>query len=140
MGSKRLSIALLVIMLSIVAASAQPDQALAARRMLVGMYDPVQPIISPDKTFATLANLRVQVLRMDLSWGGYVAKKKPKLAVDPADPAYNWDIYDEFVINAHKHKMAVLFTIYTGTNHLQTIQTTAPDPKLVEAARKEASG
>jgi len=32
--------------------------------------------------------------------------------VDPNDPAYNWDIYDEFVINAHKHKMAVLFTIY----------------------------
>ena len=99
-------------MLSIVAASAQPDQALAARRMLVGMYDPVQPIISPDKTFATLANLRAQVLRMDLNWGGYVAKKRPKLAVDPADPAYNWNIYDEFVINAHKHKMAVLFTIY----------------------------
>jgi branched-chain amino acid transport system substrate-binding protein len=35
---------------------------------------------------------------------------------------------------------AVLFTIYNGTNHLQTILTTAPDPKLVEAARKEASG
>jgi len=34
----------------------------------------------------------------------------------------------------------VLFTIYNGTNHLQTILTTAPDPKLVEAARKEASG
>ena len=31
---------------------------------------------------------------------------------------------------------AVLFTIYNGTNHLQTILTTAPDPKLVEAARK----
>jgi hypothetical protein len=112
LGSKKLSIALLVIMLSIVAASARPDQAQAARRMLVGMYDPVQPIISPDKTFATLANLRAQVLRMDLNWGGYVAKKKPKNAVDPNDPAYNWDIYDQFVINAHKHKMAVLFTIY----------------------------
>jgi branched-chain amino acid transport system substrate-binding protein len=35
---------------------------------------------------------------------------------------------------------AVLFTIYTGTNALQTVTTTAPDPKLVEAARKEASG
>src|SRR5204862_4170977 len=31
---------------------------------------------------------------------------------DPDDPAYNWDIYDQFVINAHKQKMAVLFTIY----------------------------
>jgi branched-chain amino acid transport system substrate-binding protein len=35
---------------------------------------------------------------------------------------------------------AVLFTIYTGTNHLKTILTTAPDPTLVAAARKEASG
>jgi branched-chain amino acid transport system substrate-binding protein len=35
---------------------------------------------------------------------------------------------------------AVLFTVYTGTNHLKTILTTAPDPKLVDAARAEASG
>ena len=34
---------------------------------------------------------------------------------------------------------AVLFTIYTGTNALQTVTTTAPDPTLVEAARKEAT-
>jgi branched-chain amino acid transport system substrate-binding protein len=35
---------------------------------------------------------------------------------------------------------AVLFTIYTGQNHLQTVKTTAPDPALVSAARKEAAG
>jgi branched-chain amino acid transport system substrate-binding protein len=35
---------------------------------------------------------------------------------------------------------AVLFTIYKGTNHLNTLLTTAPDPKLVAAARKEAAG
>jgi branched-chain amino acid transport system substrate-binding protein len=35
---------------------------------------------------------------------------------------------------------AVLYTIYTGTNHLKTLLTTAPDPKLVAAARAEASG
>jgi branched-chain amino acid transport system substrate-binding protein len=35
---------------------------------------------------------------------------------------------------------AVLFTIYTGNNHLVTVKTTAPDPTLVDAARKEASG
>ena len=35
---------------------------------------------------------------------------------------------------------AVLFTIYKGTNHLNTVLTTAPDPKLVAAARKEAAG
>ena len=35
---------------------------------------------------------------------------------------------------------AVLFTVYTGNNHLVTVKTTAPDPTLVAAARKEASG
>jgi branched-chain amino acid transport system substrate-binding protein len=35
---------------------------------------------------------------------------------------------------------AVLFTIYTGTNHLKTILTTGPQPDLVAAARKEAAG
>jgi branched-chain amino acid transport system substrate-binding protein len=35
---------------------------------------------------------------------------------------------------------AVLFTIYKGTNRLNTLLTTGPDPKLVGAARKEAAG
>jgi branched-chain amino acid transport system substrate-binding protein len=35
---------------------------------------------------------------------------------------------------------AILFTIYKGTNHLNTLLTTGPDPKLVAAARKEAAG
>jgi len=35
---------------------------------------------------------------------------------------------------------AVLFTIYKGTNHLNTLLTTGPDPKLTAAARKEAAG
>ena len=113
MGSKKLSIALLVtLVLSLLAATARPDQALASRGMLVGLYDPVQPIAAPAKTFATLAKLRPQVLRMDLSWGAYVAKQKPQHPANPADPAYNWDIYDQFVQNAKKHKMSVLFTIY----------------------------
>ncbi|HKD34950.1 MAG TPA: hypothetical protein VKB73_16050, partial [Gaiellaceae bacterium] len=80
--------------------------------MLVGIYDPVQPLVSPDKTFTTFTNLRVQILRMDLPWGAYVAKKKPTNPTDPNDPAYNWDLYDQFVLNAKRHKMAVIFTIY----------------------------
>ena len=35
---------------------------------------------------------------------------------------------------------AVLFTIYKGTNKLNTLLTTAPEPALVAAARKEAAG
>lgn len=112
MGSKRISIALLTIVLSAVAATASPDQALASRGMLVGLYDPVQPIIAPEKTFAIYSKLRVQVMRMDLAWGAYVAKKKPDHPADPADPAYNWDQYDQLMLNAKKHKIQVVFTIY----------------------------
>jgi Glycosyl hydrolase catalytic core len=98
--------------LCVVAATASPDQALASRGMLVGLYDPVQPIIAPEKTFAIYSKLRVQVMRMDLAWGAYVAKKKPEHPADPADPAYNWDQYDQLMLNAKKHKIQVVFTIY----------------------------
>ena len=113
MGSKtKLGVALLAtIVLAVIAAGAKPDTALASRGMLVGIYDPVQPLIAPDKTFATFANLRVQVLRMDLPWGQVIAKKMPKNGADPNDPAYDWDLYDQFVLNAKKHNMTVLFTI-----------------------------
>ena len=107
-----LGVAVLTIVASAVAATARPDQALAARGMLVGLYDPVQPIIAPEKTFETYSKLRVQVMRMDLNWGTYVAKTRPANAADPSDPAYNWDQYDELVQNAKKHKIQVVFTIY----------------------------
>jgi Glycosyl hydrolase catalytic core len=105
LGSKtNLSIALLAtIALAVIAAGAKPDSALASRGM---------PRIAPDKTFTTFSNLRVQVLRMDLPWGQAIAKTMPKNGADPNDPAYDWDLYDQFVLNAKKHNMAVLFTIY----------------------------
>jgi hypothetical protein len=102
----------LTIVLSVLAAGAHPDEALASRGMLIGLYDPVQPIAAPDKTFADYVKLRAQVMRMDLNWGEYVAKKRPAQPADPADPAYNWDQYDELVQKARKHKIQIVFTIY----------------------------
>ena len=111
MGFRRLSIALITVVLCAVAATARPEQAFAARRMLIGLYDPVQPLARPSTTFPMLAKLRVRILRMDLPWN-LVAKKRPAHPLDPADPAYNWDVYDTFVQNAKKYKIAVLFSIY----------------------------
>jgi len=108
----KLGLAVLSIVASALAATARPDEAQAARGMLVGLYDPVQPIIAPEKTFDTYSKLRVQVMRMDLNWGQYVAKTRPEHPADPADPAYNWDQYDELVQNAKKHKVQVVFTVY----------------------------
>ena len=108
----RASIALVTIALAAVAATAKPAPALAAGGMLAGIYDPVQPLVAPDQTFATYKKLHVKVIRMDLNWGTYVAKKRPAQPADPSDPAYNWDQYDELVRNAHKNNIQVLFTIY----------------------------
>jgi hypothetical protein len=108
---KRTSIALIVIALCAFAGTARPGQASAARHMMVGMYEPVYSLSAPATSFATFKNLRVQVLRLDLGWRA-VAKKRPAHPLDPDDPAYDWDVYDTFVLNARKNRIAVLFSIY----------------------------
>jgi hypothetical protein len=112
LGSKKVSIALIAIVLSILAASAKPEPAAASGGMLVGMYDPSQSFLAPDRSFAAFKNLRVQVLRMDLLWGQIVALKRPAHPADPTDPAYDWGPYDAFVQNAAKNHIQVLFSIY----------------------------
>jgi hypothetical protein len=120
LGSKRICIALITIALAAVAATAKPDNALASRGMLVGIFDPVQPLIAPEKTFDTLVSLHVKVIRVSLDWGATVARKKPAIPRNPADPAYNWDNYDRVVLNAKKHKIQVLLGIYGTPRWAQT--------------------
>jgi hypothetical protein len=108
---KKTSIALITIVLCGLAATVKADQAQAARGMLVGIYDPVQPLAAPEKTFTTLANLRAQIIRLNLDWN-LIAKKQPETPTDPADPAYDWSTYDRAVLNAADKKIQVLFTIY----------------------------
>ncbi len=111
MASRKASIALITIVLCGLAATVRPDPAAAARGMLVGIYDPVQPLAAPDKTFTTLVNLRAQIIRLNLDWN-LIAKKQPTNPTDPADPAYDWSTYDRALLNAADRKIQVLFTIY----------------------------
>jgi hypothetical protein len=108
---KRTGIALLLIVLCSFAASARPQPAGAAGGMLVGIFDPNRPFDTPDQTFPMLVNLRAQIIRVNLEWNN-VAKKRPEFPTDPRDPTYNWDRYDDLVLNAAKSKIQVLFTIY----------------------------
>jgi len=108
---RKASIALITIVLCALAATASPPKAAAARGMLVGIYDPVQPIAAPDTTFSTLVKLRAQIIRLNLDWN-LIATKKPTNAADPADPAYDWSSYDRVLLAAAKSKIQVLFTIY----------------------------
>jgi len=84
-----------------------------ARSFSVGLYDDGMTLGNPDKGFPILHNLRAQVVRITLWWGGSigVAKTQPKNPTNPADPAYNWDAYDRAVQDAAKYKIKVLFSI-----------------------------
>jgi hypothetical protein len=102
-----------VLTAAVVAVSAQP--AGASRFMRVGIFDEAQTLYGPvDQTFATLAQLHVQEIRLDLYWGGTfgVAQTRPVHPTRPNDPAYNWSLYDRTVNYAAQYGIRVLFSIY----------------------------
>ena len=92
--------------LAVQAAGAAPKHAAASKaqlssHLLVGINDEADTLYGvPDQAFATLDSLKVQVLRVNLYWGGNkwaVANSKPTDPTDPGDPAYNWSLYDRLV-------------------------------------------
>ena len=86
--------ALTVAALAASAATAAPK----TTHLLVGINDEAFTLYGdPNAAFETLNALRTQVLRVNLYWGGNswaVANKKPSVGSDPADPAYDWSLYD----------------------------------------------
>jgi hypothetical protein len=103
-----LAVLVTAVSLSVPAATASPH-------MLVGLLDEANTLYgNPDRNFPILKQLRVQVLRVNLYWGGRfgVANEKPTDATDPADPAYDWSIYDRTVNYAAQYGVKMLFSIY----------------------------
>jgi hypothetical protein len=90
--------------------------AMPANHMLVGLLDESSTLYGdPDVTFPILAKLHVQVLRVDLYWGGTkyaVAKRRPKRPTNPGDPAYDWSLYDRTANYASQYGIKLLFTIW----------------------------
>jgi Glycosyl hydrolase catalytic core len=86
----------------------------AARGMLVGLLDEAALYDEPTSVFPLMQQARTQVLRVNLYWGGRigVADRRPARATDPADPAYDWTLYDRTVNYAAQHKIRILFSIY----------------------------
>ena len=87
----------------------------ASRYMRVGIYDEAQTLYGPvDQTFPLLKSLHVQEIRLNLYWGGKygVAKTRPRHATNPADPAYDWSLYDRTVEYAQQYGIHVLFSVY----------------------------
>ncbi len=87
----------------------------ARPHMLVGLLDQASAFYNADAAFPIFKKLRVQVIRVDLYWGGgdlAVARKRPTNARDPEDPAYNWDVYDRIASFAARYNIKLLFTIW----------------------------
>ena len=98
------AIAFVVVGLSVPAAQ-------GARGMLIGLQDDAMTLYgNPTFTFGTLKQLRVQIVRINLNWN-LVAPRRPLHAQDPADPAYEWRIYDRAVRYASQNGMRVMLTI-----------------------------
>ena len=86
-----------------------------ASPFLVGINDEAFTLYGdPVSAFDTLKTLRAQVLRVNLYWGGTqwaVANRKPALATDPGDKAYNWSLYDRLVRYASDANVQLVFSI-----------------------------
>jgi hypothetical protein len=91
-----------------------PATATGSPRLQVGLVDSTETRNgNPDRVFPILRRLRVQILRVNLDWGGRygVAARRPRNAADPDDSAYDWRIYDRAVNYAAQYGMKVVFTI-----------------------------
>jgi hypothetical protein len=109
---RRISVAAALVVL---AAALGVPAAGAQAHMLVGIQDDAMTLYgNPAATFSLLRQLRVQVVRINMIWGGSkyaVATRRPAHPQDPADPAYDWTLYDRAVRFASQNRMQVLFTI-----------------------------
>jgi hypothetical protein len=79
--------------------------------MLIGIYDEGVTLYGkPSQVFPVFRSLHVQVLRVNLHWAT-IARRRPINAADPNDPAYNWTLFDDAVLNARRYGQQILFSI-----------------------------
>jgi hypothetical protein len=105
---RRIGVAAAIVL---VAAGLAVPAAQAKAHMLVGIQDDAMTLRgNPIFTFGTLKQLRTQIVRINLNWND-VAKRRPAHAQDPADPAYDWDLYDRAIKYTAQYGMQVLLTI-----------------------------
>ncbi len=82
----------------------------AQRNLLVGIQDDAMVLRgNPTFTFGMMKQLRVQIIRINLNWPD-VAERRPAHPQDPADPAYDWRLYDRAIRYAGQNGMRVMLT------------------------------
>jgi hypothetical protein len=91
-----------------------PGTAKASSRIQYGIQDDAWLIYGPEppaQRIQILQRLGVDVVRMTLHWDT-VAERAPKDARDPADPAYDWSLYDPTLQRLHDAGISVLLSLY----------------------------
>ena len=86
----------------------------ASRFLQVGLFDDSSfNYGNPDQVFPMLKQLRTQVIRVNLVWGGPngVDRRRPVNPMNPNDPAYQWSTYDRTVHYAKQNGIKVMFSI-----------------------------
>jgi hypothetical protein len=99
---------------ALVAATVLATPAGASTWLQLGVVDTQEALGDQARFGRTLGTLRPQIVRVLLAWGGPfgVAREgRPEVGTDPADPAYDWSLYDEAVLTATGRGVRVLFTI-----------------------------
>ena len=124
---------------AVVAATVQP--ASGSKFLKIGIYDEAQTLYGPiPETFSALGDLHVQLIRLNLYWGGRygVAKGQPTNAADPGDPAYDWRLYDRTVRYASQYHIQVVFSIFGTPSWANGGQAQNVAPRSADALRKFA--
>lgn len=95
---------------------AASTSARTSKSLKVGIFDDGHVLFGVRSAFfPVLKQSNARILRVSLWWYApgpiAVAPRRPSAATDPADPAYNWEIYDDVVLRAAKNGTQLLFTI-----------------------------
>lgn len=146
-----LRLAQVVAAMLVIAASTLASEASASRYLTMGIFDDAQVLYgTPEQAFPLLKATNSKIVRVNLWWHGpgiSVAKRRPKRAADPADPAYDWSTYDRTVQFAANYGMKTVFSIIgtppwaNGARGWNAAPTNAADLKAFAiAAAKRYSG
>jgi hypothetical protein len=97
-------------------ASSKKHATKQSSNLLVGINDEGFSLYGdPTTAFTTLKSLNVQVIRVNLYWGGtkwaVASKSRPSDPTEPGDQAYDWTIYDRLVRYATQFNIKVMFSI-----------------------------
>ncbi len=104
-----IGVAIVALLAGLAAPPANPS-----RGLIAGIFDEQSTLGNPDWAYPQYTSLGVEALRVNLYWGGpsgVARARRPANAVNPADPAYDWSVYDAMVKRSKENGIKPVFSI-----------------------------